>query len=281
MLVRIIVALILGLGCSQVSAIEAVQGAVDEVNKTVEQCEQLYEDIRQSECTRAFLDIVGKAYIKLGVSFTERQLKFEHSQTQKKAFVLSSGFKPRPIFTIALSDAYFADGQSSWGWGLGFSYFDDYAFKQVIRRNSQDKHKDLGTYSTMNVVAVSPSLFYSWGRFDHTPKSFGKAGLGLNILHSHVRGTAYQTELTSDAACYQTASDVHSGDGGTTELRAACEQVRFEESSFGAGIKLFIAGEWKLWEVEFSISQFGQNDGDEYKFNTQEAMLSFAKKFEF
>jgi len=264
-----------------VSAIEAVKDAVEDVNETVDQCEQLYEDIRNSECTKAFLSIVGKAYIKVGVSFTERQLKFENSQTKKKAFVLSSGFKPRPIFTVALSDSYFNDNQSNWGWGLGFSYFDDYAFEQVIERDGTNKTKDLGTYSTMNVIAVTPSLFYSWGRFDENRRTFGKAGFGLNFLHSHVRGTAYQTEVKADAACYQAATDLHDGNGSVEQVRATCEQIQFEEASFGAGIKVFVAGEWNLWEVEFSISQFGQNDGDEYKFNTQEAVLGFAKKFEF
>ena len=276
-----LLSMILLLSAAPSYAIEAVKDAVDDVNETVDQCEALYEEIRNSECTKAFLDIVGKAYIKVGVSFTERQLKFENSETKKKAFVLSSGFKPRPIFTVALSDSYFSNNQSNWGWGLGFSYFDDYAFEQVIERDGTNKQKDLGTYSTMNVIAVTPSIFYSWGRFDDNRRSFGKLGLGINFLHSHVRGTAYQTESRADEACYQAGTNLHEGNGSVEQLRATCEQIQFEESSFGSGIKLFIAGEWSLWEVEFSISQFGQKDGSEYKFNTQEAVLGFAKKFEF
>lgn len=278
---RAFLLLLLFLNSSLVYAIETIKDTVDDVNKAVEQCEKLYEEIRNSECRQAFLDIVGKAYIKTGVSFTERQLRFENTANQEKAFVLSSGFKPRPVFTAGIADTYFKENQSNWGWGLGFSYFDDYAHAQVIERQGDRKQKDLGTYSTMNVIAFTPTLFYSWGRFDENPHTFGKLGLGFNLLYSHVRGTAYQTELISDSICYQAASSLHSGSGSTEQLRDACEQVRFEESSFGMGMKAFIAGEWDSWEVEFSLSQFGQNGGEEYRFNTQEAVLSFAKKFEF
>ena len=265
-------------------SIEGIKAAVEEVNESYKQCEALYDEIRNSECANTIFGIFGRMYLKLGVSFTERQPKFQNASSQKDAFVLSSGSKPRPIYSIALNDSYFSD--SNWGYGFGFDYFDDYAFEQVIQRgSSSDKESfDLGTYSSMSVISVSPTLFYAWGRGDASPKRYAKIGLGVNLMYSAVRGTAYETELNTveNAACYSAATNLYSGAvTDPNSISANCDLQRFRESSYGTGTKVFIAGEWNKWESELAVSVYNHRGDGEYRFVTQQILLGFTRKFMF
>lgn len=256
---------------------------VEDISESYEKCEELYEHIRKSECANSVFGLLGRMYFQIGVSFTERQVKFQNSETEEDVFILSSGFKPRPIFSISLSDSYFGD--SNFGYGLGFSYFDDYAFEQVIKRGSGDNDKvtvDLGTYSSMNVIALSPSVFYSLGRNDNSPNRFIKLGLGLNFMYSAVRGTAYLTELKTDTACYDYGSDYVTGVvSDVNEFTNLCERTRFRETSFGSGFKVFLAGEWNRWEGMFASSLFLHRGQGDYRFVTQEVQIAVSRKFEF
>ncbi len=256
---------------------------VEDISESYEKCEELYEHIRKSECANSVFGLLGRMYFQVGVSFTERQVKFQNSETEEDVFILSSGFKPRPIFSVSLSDSYF--GQSNFGYGLGFSYFDDYAFEQVIKRGSGDNDKttvDLGTYSSMNVIALSPSVFYSFGRNDSSPNRFMKLGLGLNFMYSAVRGTAYLTELKTDSACYDYGSDYVAGVvSDVSEFTNLCESTRFRETSFGSGFKIFLAGEWNRWEGMFASSLFLHRGQGDYRFVTQEVQIAISRKFEF
>lgn len=264
-------------------SIDDIEAAVDEINEQYEQCEELYETIRNSECANTIFGIFGKIYLKLGVSFTERQLKFQETSTEKDTFILSSGLKPRPIFSVALQDSYFSE--SNWGWGIGFNYFDDYAFEQTVSRGSSDDQKvsvDLGTYSSMSVIAVNPSVFYAWGRDDSTPYRYLKIGIGANLMYSAVRGTAFITEDETDTICYDHGTSLVNGGASTQQdIRDTCAAVRYEESSYGAGTKIFFAGEWNKWESELSVSVYNHRSQGDYRFVTQETMLAFSRKFEF
>lgn len=265
-------------------SIEGIKTAVQDINESYKQCEALYDEIRNSECANSIFGIFGRMYLKLGVSFTERQLKFQNADTQKDAFVLSSGSKPRPIFGIAFNDSYFHE--SNFGYGFGFDYFDDYAFEQIIKRGSESDKQvvDLGTYSSMSVIAVSPSMFYSWGRDDASPNRYLKVGLGLNLMYSAVRGTAYETELNSveNAQCYSAGTALY--DGSNTDVNSIslnCDLQKFRESSYGTGTKIFLAGEWNKWESELAVSIYNHRGDGEYRFVTQQVLLGFSRKFAF
>ena len=265
-------------------AVESIRGAIDEINQSYEQCEELYEQIRTSECAHSIFGIFGRVYLKLGVSFTERQVQFaDKNDTENAVFRLTSGLKPRPILAASFQDSYFES--SNWGYGFGFSYFDDYAFEQQIKRGGGSDEKievDLGTYSSMNVIALTPSLFYSWGRDDGTPHRYLKIGLGLNFMYSAVRGTAYLTEDESNTSCYDLGSQIVLGTSSDLEgLKDQCESTRFRESSYGTGAKMFLAGEWNKWETEFSFSLYQHRSVGDYRFVTQEAALAFSRKFSF
>jgi hypothetical protein len=256
---------------------------IEEVSESYKQCEELYEHIRKSECANSVFGMFGRMYFEIGVSFTERLVKFQNIKTEEDAFILSSGFKPRPVFSVSLSDSYF--GESNFGYGVGFSYFDDYAFEQQIKRGSSDSDKknvDLGTYSSMNVIALSPSIFYSYGRDDDSPYRYIKFGLGVNLMYSAVRGTAYLTELETDTDCYQYGSDYI--DGSVTdenEFKNLCDSTRFRESSYGSGFKIFIGMDWRRWKAEISTSIFQHRGSGDYRFVTQQTQMSFSRKFEF
>ncbi|NVK37515.1 MAG: hypothetical protein HWE18_06295 [Gammaproteobacteria bacterium] len=260
-----------------------ISETVDDISESYEKCEELYEHIRKSECANSVFGLLGRMYFQVGVSFTERQVKFQNSETEEDVFILSSGLKPRPIFSVSLSDSYF--GESNFGYGLGFSYFDDYAFEQIIKRGGGDNDKatvDLGTYSSMNVVAVSPTLFYSIGRNDNTPLRFLKLGLGLNFMYSAVRGTAYLTELETDTDCYNYGSAYVDGTvNDENEFKTLCDSTRFRETSFGSGFKVFLSGEWNRWEGTFASSLFLHRGQGDYRFVTQEVQIALSRKFEF
>ena len=260
-----------------------VQEHLGDVSQSYQQCEALYEEIRNSACAKTLMGFLGRVYLKVGLSFTERQVKFQDASTDKVAFALTSGLKPRPIFSVSLSDSYFEG--SNWGYSFGFSYFDDYAFEQVIQRGSGSDGKvniDLGTYSSMGVIALSPTLFYSWGRGDDSPNRYGKAGLGLNLMYSNVRGTAYLTEVKANQSCYDLGTTLVEGAPLDLEqVKNNCEYTRFRESSYGTGFKLYVNGNWNHWESEVSVSIFNHRSDGDYRFSTQEVQLAFSRKFEF
>lgn len=268
---------------SSFSFANVLSQTMDDVEESYKKCEELYEHIRKSECANSVLGMFGRIYFEIGVSFTERQVKFQNIKTEDDAFILSSGFKPRPIFSVSLSDSYI--GSSNFGYSIGFSYFDDYAFEQVVKRGSDESDKksvDLGTYSSMNVIALSPSVFYSYGRDDSTPYRYMKLGLGLNLMYSAVRGTAYLTELKTDTACYQYGTDYVNGDvTDETQLRVLCNSTRFRESSYGSGFKLFVGMDWRRWKAEISTSLFQHRGSGDYRFVTQQTQIVFSRKLEF
>lgn len=277
------IALLFGLCWSMSGQTNVISETVEDISESYEKCEELYEHIRNSECANSVFGILGRMYFELGVSFTERQVKFQHIETEEDAFILSSGFKPRPIFSMSLSDSYF--NKSNFGYGLGFSYFDDYAFEQIIKRGSssdQQKTVDLGTYSSMNVIAISPSLFYGIGRNDSSPDRFAKIGVGLNLMYSAVRGTAYLTELEDDTDCYTYGSALINGAASDiSQLKTLCDETRFRESSYGTGFKLFLDGEWNRWKAELATSLYLHRGNGEYRFVTQQLQISFSRRFEF
>lgn len=268
---------------SPIGLTNVISDTVEDISESYEKCEELYEHIRKSECANSVFGLLGRMYFEVGVSFTERQVKFQNVDTEEDAFILSSGFKPRPVFSVSLSDSYLGD--SNFGYGLGFSYFDDYAFEQIIKRGSGENDKktvDLGTYSSMNVIALSPTIFYSFGRNDDSPQRFAKFGFGLNFMYSAVRGTAYLTEVQTNAACYNYGSDYVAGlVSDESQLTSLCESTRFRESSFGTGFKVFIGGEWNRWSGEFSTSIFLHRGNGEYRFVTQQVQIALSRKFEF
>ena len=280
---RFLLAIIIGLSVPYQVNANVITETVEDISESYEKCEELYENIRTSECANSVFSILGRMYFEIGLSFTERQVKFQHIKTEKDAFILSSGFKPRPIFSVSLSDSYFE--QSNFGYGLGFSYFDDYAFEQIIKRGNADDDKktvDLGTYSSMNVIALTPSIFYGFGRNDSSPQRFGKIGLGLNLMYSAVRGTAYLTEQESDTACFDYGSQYIEGTvTDISQFDDFCEEIRFRESSFGTGFKIFLDGEWNKWKGEISSSIYLHRGNGEFRFVTQQAQVAFSRKFEF
>ncbi|MGR6871744.1 hypothetical protein ACU6U9_05415 [Pseudomonas sp. HK3] len=268
---------------SPVSWAGVISDKVEELSEGYKKCEELYEEVRNSECANSVSGLFGRIYFQVGVSFTERQVKFQNIKTKKDAFILSSGFKPRPVLAVSLSDSYF--GESNFGYSLGFSYFDDYAIKQVIKRGDSSSHQktvDLDTYSGMNVLAFSPSVFYSYGRNDDTPYRYIKFGVGFNLMYSRVRGTGYLTELKSDEDCYQYGSDFVDGKvSDKNGFKNLCENTRFNESGFGSGIKVFLGMDWKNWEAEVSVSGFENRSSGDYRYVTQQAQFSISRKLGF
>lgn len=263
--------------------VDAIEEDMQKISESYQQCEAMYEEIRNSDCAKSVFGKFGRMYLKLGISTTERTLKFENIATEEDAFILSSGLKPRPIISINFTDSYFEE--SNWGYSFGAGFFDDYAFEQVIVRGSSESEQktvDLGTYSSMSVLAFSPSLFYGIGVNDDTPNQFFKIGLGLNLMYSAVRGTAFLTEVKSDTDCYAAGTLLVLGiSNEVANLKSQCESVRFKERSLGSGTKLFFQADWPRWEAELAVSLYNHRSKDKYRFITEELLLSISRKFNF
>lgn len=263
--------------------VQAIEDSIGGVTERYQQCEALYENMRNSDCAKTLFGTFGRLYLKLGMSTTERTLKFENIDSEEDVFILSSGLKPRPIMSINFSDSYFE--QSNWGYSLGASFFDDYAFEQVIKRGdneSQQKTVDLDTYSSMSVVSFSPSLFYSIGVQDETPSQYFKIGLGLNLMYSAVRGTAYLTEFKANTSCYALGTALVNGTRTDAEsLKATCEFASFRERSIGSGTRVFFQAAWQRWEVELAASLYNHRSKDKYRFITTEMLFAVSRKFNF
>lgn len=265
------------------SWLESWKQRFKDVEKSYEECEILYEEVRNSECAKKLNQLLGQLYFSVGVSFTERQLKFKNVDTNGDTFILSSGLKPRPIFAVTFSDRFFRS--SNWGYGWGFEYFDDYAFEQIIRPDdtgSKTKRIDLGTYSSMSVIALSPNLFYAFGRDDATPYRFFKIGIGGHLLYSSVRGQAYITEDPSNSDCYAVSDRFIAGEAvNASEFQNNCERVAFDDGSFGGGVQFYLQADWRKWQLALSASVFNHRSAGGYRFSTEELAFSFSRKIRF
>lgn len=261
--------------------IESVKSAVEEIEESYDHCQALYEQIQKSECASSVNRIFGRLYVSIGLSFSERFVEFQNASTEQDEFVLTSGLKPRPIFSLTTSDQYFED--SVFGYGLGFRYFDDYAYEQKIERSAGDVLVDLGTFSSMNVIAFSPSVFASWGRGDDRPNNYNKINVGFNLMYSAVKGSAYVTNDASDSACYDYGTQLV--EGGVSDpsplLDGRCEYRRFNHSSYGTGIKVFLSWHWNRWDLEGGAAAYNHRSSDGYRFVTQEVQMSLSRRFGF
>jgi hypothetical protein len=72
-------------------SIDDIKDSLEHISNSYQQCEVLYEEMRESDCANAIFGMFGRIYLKLGVSFTERELTFQSAKSKKDSFVLSSG----------------------------------------------------------------------------------------------------------------------------------------------------------------------------------------------
>ncbi len=246
---------------------------------TLQDCQVLLEQISQSDCGKSALKFLKNAYIKIGLNMSQRSMTFENKETLDAAFEMTGEWSPAPILTLSLGDNYFED--SNFGYQLGFSYFSDIAFEQTITRGDNVETADLLTYSKMTVLSFSPSIFYSFGRDDDTPKSFFTTGLGLNAGYSSVKGSAHITDFEEDTLCYDTGSDYIEGTATPDDIMTDCEFSRYDSAGLAYGGSIYLAYEYHNWLTEISGDVFTQDIDGDYTFSTSSTSFSISRKFQF
>jgi hypothetical protein len=250
-----------------------------EQSEHLDSCNDLFEQISKSDCGQKTLGFLQDAYLKLGGNLTQRRMMFEDAKTSDKVFEMAGDWNPTPILTLSLGDSYFEN--SNFGYQLGVSYFSDAAYEQKITRGSEDRSVDLTTYSIMSVISFTPTIFYSFGRGDDTPKSFFTAGVGLNLGYSSVKGSAFITEFESDSVCYDTGTAFVNGTATSSDITANCELGVYDSSTFSTGAQIYLAYESNLWLTELSSSIFTQEPDEGYTFSTGEVSVGISRKFTF
>ncbi len=188
-------------------------------------------------------------------------------------------FTPTPALSISLGDSYFKE--SNLGYQFGFIYFSDSAYRQKITREGIDKTADISTYSKMQVIAFSPSLFYRFGREDGTPNNHLTLGIGVNAGYNSVKGTAYLTEDDSNEDCYRAGTDFVNGNGSKQNITQTCEIEDYDSDGFGWGIQIYLAYQNNNWITELSGSNSTQDPDGGYQFRTSEFSLGLSRRFGF
>lgn len=245
----------------------------------LKECEVLLEQVEQSKCGKHTLAFLRNAYLKIGLTISQRSLTFEHSQTKKTLFDMEGQLTPIPFITASLGDSYFKN--SNFGYQLGGSYFSDTAFDQAIERDGKVKVIDLQTYSKMTVLAFTPTLFYSIGRSTPNDDNYFTIGLGLTAGYSKVKGNAYVTNDESNANCYNTGSEYVLNNGNPFNIFSECEFGTYESDGLSYGARIYMAYEYHNWVTEISGSNYNHDIDGGLTFSTFDFSLSLSRKFSF
>ncbi|MAA72767.1 MAG: hypothetical protein CL679_13690 [Bermanella sp.] len=251
----------------------------DEYREEIKDCKALLDEIARSKCGKTALGLLKNAYIKIGVNLSRRSMKFENDRYQDSEFEMEGEFMPSPLLSFSLGDSYFED--SNFGYQLGGTYFTDTAFKQKISRGSNSQTVDLLTYSKMTVYAFSPTLFYSFGREENTPLNAFTAGIGLNISHTDLKGSAYVTDDKSNANCYVAGSNVIAGTASKDLITQTCDFKTYDSSGLSHGARIYLAFEYEKWITEVSSSVHTQDIQRGYQFSTYDLSFSVSRKLGF
>jgi hypothetical protein len=184
----------------------------------------------------------------VGVNFTTGQMDVASGDTLMATMI--GVLSPSPYYGFSLPNRFF--GSSRYGYETSFTYSSNVAIYQQLG-GSGNTVRDLGTYSAISFISVSPSVFASIGARDATPDKYFRAGFGLGAGWASVRGTAYFTEdsttddnglPTANSRCYDAAASLAAGTGTKQGLRTACELQSYHHSALGLSLRLFIDARW-------------------------------------
>ncbi len=133
----------------------------------------------------------------------------------------------------------------------------------------------------MQVIAFSPTLFYSFGRGDATPNNHFTMGVGYNAGYSSVKGTAYITEDKNNEACFQAGTDFVNGNGSKQSITEICELKDYDSDGFSWGAQVYISYQRNNWLAELSANNSAQRTEDGYRFITREVSFGLSRKLGF
>jgi hypothetical protein len=218
-------------------------------------CDDLYEDMLNSDCASSVSSFLRGARLKLGVSFHSLSMNINAKKGNDDLAKMTSDINPSPYASLELSNAFI--GSTNFGYSLHASYLDSYALNQVITRSGKTATVDLSTYVTDTLSAFEPALFYVFGGQDSTPDQFLTIGLGATLGFSYVRGNSYLTDDKNNVGslCFDAGSQVVNGDkSAVSKVKENCELISYDSFGFGTGANIFISGRWENWQADISFS---------------------------
>lgn len=256
-----------------VAAVSADLGS----NTNGKSCDDLYQDILDSECARLVSPFLKGASLKVGASFHGLNMDIQAKGEGPVLAKMAARLNPSPYASLELSNAFI--GNSNFGYSFGLTYLDSYALDQTISRDGKSENIDLGTYVAGSLGAVQPALFYVLGGRDNTPNRYLTMGLGASFGFSYVRGNTYLTEARAVVGdnCFAAGLAVLNGQkSAINQIKSDCPLISYDEFGFGMGGNVFISGRWSNWQADLSVSNMILNTKD-YRLtpNTLSLILSY------
>lgn len=223
-----------------------------------ETCQELLERIKASDCAKPVSRFLHGASLYAGLAFSGTRMDID---TEDTALATMAGIlSPSPAFGFSLPTRYF--GGSRWGYVFSLTYASSIAFYQVLRRGGEEV-RDLGSYSSITFLAVSPSVFVSVGARDEDPDVWFRTGIGTGAGWASVRGVAYHTQDPSSGrrGCYDAADSLGAGALTRSAFRALCEPRAFKERGLGFSTAFFMDFRWAFLYGRFSAGGMGIASG--------------------
>lgn len=215
-----------------------------------ETCKDLVERIKASDCARPVSRFLRGASLYAGLAFSGSRMEIDTEDTALATMV--GILSPSPAFGFSLPTSYF--GGSRWGYAFSLTYASSIAFYQALRRGGEEV-RDLGSYSSITFLSVSPSVFVSVGARDEDPDVWFRTGIGTGAGWASVRGVAYHTQdpASGRRSCYEAADSLRSGALTRSGFRARCEPRAFKERGLGFSSAFFMDFRWAFLYGRFSV----------------------------
>jgi len=239
-----------------------------------ESCIELYRTIKDSDCIKESYNLLRGANVKVGLSLAKQTMKIEDVETETTLANMEGDFIFAPFYSLATRKSFFHD--SNFGYEFGLTYSSSYALNQSI--NDGKAVEDLGSYSAINMMAVSPTLFYAYGARDATPKKYTAFGIGMGVGYAQVRGTAYVTENLDPATpCGNAVANFQEGSRASIDaVRASCDQIKYNESGFGASVRVILEGRWNALYASLDLNSVILAHDPAYKYSPANTVVTFA-----
>ena len=221
-------------------------------------CVDLYQTVKNSDCLDYMGGFFGSffkgASIRVGFSMAKQSLTIEKEVDGEDLLQaeMDGSYMPAPYYAFSTAKSFF--GSSDFGYEFSLSWSNAYALDQTLIDGRYEE--DLGTYSTVAMLTINPSVFYAYGARDSTPDIYVSAGIGVGFGYAMTRGTAYITEHVDPASpCGVALANYQEGDQASVDaIKSQCQNITYNESGLGFSNRIFVEGRWKNLYASFDYN---------------------------
>lgn len=228
----------------------ASQEFMEKIQQDVQNCSDLWKQIRESDCGNRMIGILEGGYIELGLSTYSLDMNLSNDKT-RAMFDGEPHFAPLYSINTGLR---FLD-ESEFGYGVKFSYQQAYALHQTISRSGKNVTENLGTYAISDTLSTELSFYYVNGIKDLTPDIYFAFGIGFGAGYGNVVGKAYMTENMSadNPACHQAGTNlVNDVSGAAQAIKQSCTLESYHR--FGLGFSGQLSMDFRYKSVLVGLS---------------------------